>query len=181
VRFLAFLLVAACVAVPSLALADGPSYDDPGMHFTAPEGWKKIQPPDDGKDPVERAGPVVAFVWHQDQIDQESITITTTPSSDDLDSFEHDEEGKLRSASDGTFIKKREKTALANGMPAYFIDARLTNQSGGAVEHYAYLVIDTKRTIEISYAGPYGKADADAVKKLFASLYVVVYPVRRDR
>jgi len=169
---------ALALALGTPALADGPTYDDPGMHFQAPDGWTKLDLPSPSADADSDAPtPVAAFVFDQGRFEQRTITITVKEYSDTLDAFKGEQTSQLRSSSDSAFISQQDKTTLSNGMPAYFIDARLTSQSGADTYRAEYLVIDTKRAIDVAYTSQEDFSVKDA-KAALASLYVVVYPGR---
>ncbi len=160
------------------ARADSLSYDDPGMHFTAPDGWTRLEvPPGDpgGSDKQVVAG----FVLHAGHSDQRSIVITVQPFSGSLDEYEKQHESELRQDSDSAFVEDHTKTTLANGMPAYFFKARTGDvASGHDVERNEYLVIDTKRAIDVAFVGGVGQTSDKDVKAALSSLYVVVYPAK---
>ena len=169
-------------ATPAPARAlDSLAYDDPGMHFRAPEGWARIPlatAPDGGND---KRPPAALFVLHPGKIDQRSIVIDIQPFEGTLDGFESSRESELRSSDSGTFVDHKIKTALGNGMPAFFITV---SQPGGDVGHqlkrYDYLVYDLSRSIDVGYIGRYGDfSEADA-KAALADLSVVVFPRRRS-
>jgi uncharacterized protein GlcG (DUF336 family) len=171
-------------AMSAPALADGLSYDDPGMHFQAPDGWTRLQlaNPDDGSDQNKDSDvPVAVFTWHQGKGDQRTITITIAPFDGGLDQFEKGHESDLHSQSDSAFVQKKTKTALANGMPAYFLTTSLGSSSSATfTQRDEYLVIDTQRSIDVAYSGVAGQFDEQVAKEALASLYVVVYPEKHD-
>ncbi len=178
-----FALVAAGVlmrgsAQPALA-ADPLSYDDPGMHFKAPDGWTRVETPPFDADSSDKQT-VAVFTYHAGKRDERSIVITIEPYSDSLDAFEHGHESDARSGSDSAFIEEHEKVALANGMPAYYFKVRTGDVGGGRdVERCEYLVIDTQRAIDVAFVGAVGEFSDKDVKEALSSLYVVVYPGRR--
>jgi hypothetical protein len=180
VRSLALTLVLASAAagLPGrAAFADDPlSYDDPGMHFKAPDGWTRIDvPPADPNDSDPH--PVAAFSFHAGRSDQRSIVITVQSFDGSLDQFERTHESEMRSASDSAFIEEHSKTSLANGMPAYFFRVRTGDPSTSReLERNEFLVIDTQRGIDVALTGPSGDVSPTDAKAMLSSLYVVVYP-----
>jgi hypothetical protein len=180
--FVAALALAGCCVAASggAAVAGDPlSYDDPGMHFKAPDGWTRLEvPPDDPNSSDKRT--VAAFAYHAGRSDQRTIVITIEPYDGSLDSYERSHESDMRSGSDSAFIEEHTKTALANGMPAYFFRARTGDPSSNHdVERQEYLVIDTQRGIDVALISAVGEVGTQDAKDALASLYVVVYPERR--
>ncbi len=179
-----FVLALALAGVPAVAASapapagDPLSYDDPGMHFKAPDGWTRVDvPPGDpnGSDPH----PVAAFTFHGGRSDEREIVISVQQFDGGLDEFEHSHESDMRSASDTAFIEEHSKTTLQNGMPAYFFRVRTGDPSSSRdVERSEYLVIDTQRAIDAAIVAGVGQVDAKDAKAILSSLYVVVYPVK---
>lgn len=171
------------VAAPSVApapTADPLAYDDPAVHFRAPDGWKRVDLSGAPNDPSGKSVPAAVFYFARDRTDARSIVIQIEPFAGTLDGLVHARESELRSASEGTFVDHETKVTLANGMPAYLVQ---TSQPGGAVGHqvrrYDYIVYDLQRSIDVAYIGRYGDFDERDVRAAFASLSVVVYPRRR--
>jgi hypothetical protein len=167
-------LAFAALAAPAAA-ADPLSYDDPGMHFSAPAGWTRVDiaPGQGGDNP-----PTAAFVYHRGQNDARTIVITIVNSSDDLNSFERQHESTIRqSDSDGaTYVKKRQPMQLTNGMPAILLESTSTRDSGESISRFEYLVIDGQRGITVTYAGATTDVDEKSALAALGSLYVVAYP-----
>ncbi len=157
------------------------TYDDPGMHFRAPDGWKRVDLTGAPNDPSGKAGPAAVFLFAPDRNnDARTILITIEPFAGTLEGLVHSRESVLRSANEGTFVDHETKIALANGMPAYLVQ---TSQPGGPVGHqlrrYDYIVYDLQRSIDVAYVGRYGDFEEKDVRAALASLSVVVYPRRR--
>lgn len=171
-----------CVALAAVLLApaqaaDPLSFDDPGMHFKAPAGFERVdlgaQPQD--ADEGDTSRPAAVFVSNRGRRDQRSIIIEVHPGTESLDAFEANHEQDLRKGSDSARVDKKEKTTLANGMPAYFL--RVSSGDGlQAIWRYEYVVFDGTRDIDVAYTAHQGEVDAQAAKDALASLYVVVYP-----
>ncbi len=174
--FVAALLGLVFAQLGRAALAAGSlSYDDPGMHFTAPDGWDRLDlTASEGSDHA----PAAVFTYHAGKPDARSIVITITQDNESLTSFEGQHEQELRQNSDTTFINKKKATQLANGMPVYFVTSSSTSQNGGFVYRFEYVLIDGQRGITVSYVGGAGANENDALAAL-SSLYVVAYPGRR--
>jgi len=159
--------------------ADSLSFDDPGMHFTAPAGWTRVDqgPAYGGPSDAQADAPAAVFVYHQSQNDQRTIIIEIQPFDGTLDGFEGHHESELHSNNqDATFVDKRSKTTLANGMPAYFLRISSGSDAGHFMRRYEYLVYDGKRTIVVTYAGRQGDFDDKDAQAAMSSLYVVAYP-----
>lgn len=157
------------------------AYDDPGMHFRAPDGWKRIALASDGSAANDgKRPPAAIYVFNAGRSEQRTIVIDIQPFEGTLDGFERARETELHSGTDGTFVDRKTKIALANGMPAYLVQV---SQPGGQVGHqlrrYDYLIYDLQRSIDVAYIGRYGDFDERDVAAAFASLSVVVYPRRR--
>ena len=155
------------------------AYDDPGMHFRAPDGWKRIELADAANDPSAKV-PAAVFTYHGDRSDARTIVITIEPYSGTLEGLEVSKESELRSASDGTFVDRKTKIVLGNGMPGYAI--RVSQPSGPAghqLRRYDYVISDLSRSIDVAYVGRYGDFEDRDVEAALASLSVVVYPRAR--
>ena len=173
-----WVALGAALLVPARA-ADSQTYDDPGMHFKAPDGFERVDSLPAAKDSDDDAPrPAAVFVYHRGQSDQRAIVIEVHDAQDSLDSFTSSHTQDMHKDSDSARVDKKEKTALANGMPAYFL--RVSSGDGlQEVWRYEYLVVDGTRDIDVSYSARQGVVDAQAAKDALASLYVVVYPTRR--
>ena len=172
VSWVVTLGLGAALAAPALG-EDSLSYDDPGMHFSAPAGWTRVDV--SGAQGGQNA-PVAAFVYHAGRSDAHSITITIVDNDQSLDAFERGHETDLRKASDGTFIQNREAMKLSNGMPVFFVKSSTSSDSGQFVARYEYVVIDGQRGITVSYAGNSSDTDEKSALAALSSLYVVAYP-----
>ena len=159
------------------ATPDPLAYDDPAVHFRAPDGWSRLAIAAPATDSGGQRPPVAVYVFHGGQADQRTIIIDIQPFAGSLEGFESAHETELRNQAEGTFVDRRAKTQLANGMPAYFIKV---SQPGGAAGHqlrrYDYVVDDLQRSIDVAYIGRNGDFDEAEAQKALASLSVVVYP-----
>ena len=180
------LVAAALVAALTLgasvhAATDPNSYDDAGMHFAAPDGWLRLPTPDDTTSPGLDAKTVLAaYAFANGKNDSRVISITAEPFDGTLDGAESSHETELRNASDTTLVDHKVKTALANGMPAWFLKISQGSDPFTAVRLYQYIVFDGSREIVTSYSGRQFNFSEDDAKKALASLYVVVYPKHRS-
>ena len=158
------------------------SYDDPGMHFQPPDDWKRIplstdaQVPGGGRDQK----PPVALYIKGNQRNSRVITVSVQDYDGTLDAFEVTHDQALRNDLDSIYVVKKEKTTLANGMPAYWLHVNSGNEAGKYVQRYEWVVVDTKRSIIVSLIGHQGDFTDDEAAKDLSSLYVVVYPAHRE-
>ncbi|GAC1302381.1 MAG: hypothetical protein NVSMB19_11650 [Vulcanimicrobiaceae bacterium] len=178
-------LVASPTAVPTAVPAPLPTrdplaYDDPGMHFRAPDGWTRVALATNATESVGKRPPAAVYVLHPGKAEQRTILIDIQRFDGTLDGFERTRESELHSEADGTFVDRKTKTALGNGMPAYFVQvSQPGGQAGHQLRRYDFLVYDLQRSIDVAYIGRYGDFDEAEAKAALASLSVVVYPRRR--
>ncbi len=180
--FACFAFVLA-IAGPAFA-ADG-DYDDPGMHYSPPPGWEKINltaapgaetpSPDDDNRP-----PVAVYAYHRGQSDQRTIVINIKNFDGSLETFDSAHESEVRKSADSAFLDKPIKTSLANGMPVYLLKISEGKDPGHFMERYEYLMIDGTRSISVSYSGRQGDFSKQDAIDAFKSLYVVAYPRHRS-
>ncbi|MDQ2858826.1 MAG: hypothetical protein M3R53_09290 [Candidatus Eremiobacteraeota bacterium] len=177
------LLAALAFTRGGIASAAEPlSYDDPGMHFQAPDGWTRIElrKPEGADQGSDDGAPAAVFGWHAGQTDQRTIVITIKPFSGTLAGFESQHESDLRGGSGGTFVDKRTQTTLPNGMPMYVVRVSQGNEIGRFIRRYDYLIFDGERGIDVAFIGRQNDFDEKDVQAALSSLYVVTYPRRRS-
>jgi hypothetical protein len=172
---------AAPVARPALAQADATpapstlSYDDPAVHYTAPEGWTRIEIPEGAGE----GAPTAAFTKEFSRYDTRVISLKIDRYDGSLNGLEATHESDLRSQFEDVFIDKKTQIVLSNGMPAWQLKYTAGSSSGQSVRTMEDVVYDGKRSIELSYSGRAGSYDdKDAVAAL-STLTVVVYPEGR--
>jgi hypothetical protein len=177
-------LMVALLALPAIAgaqdqatpPADPLEYDDPAMHYTAPQGATLVGTIEHptlatlSQDPT----PVARWVIGKDQ-SVKVISIVMELYSGSLDGFETTYADDLRSDDDSTLIKSKDPVLLQNGMPAMFLDI---TQGSGFNTHkiYAYLWIDSQRAVILSVEAMLGYLEADQAKRLLAGATAVKYP-----
>lgn len=152
-------------------------FTDPALTFTAPAGYLKANIPphdptqfDDGK-----ATMVAAFAQRDGR---RMISITMESFQGTLAGWEMVTENEIRDQADGVFIKHKDLTTLANGMPAYWQE--ITVGSGfQTVKRYQYVWIDGVRGVVLSITGRYGDISEDDAKKALANASAVAYPINR--
>jgi hypothetical protein len=185
------------LAIPWVARADDPpaastlTYDDPAMHYQAPDGWTRRAV---GGGPPSGDDPQVIAMWVKSfaHSDPRTITITVQNFQGDLDAAQSQMETQLRNAGSGggggggdddngggVFFDRKDKITLPNGMPARYLKVSTGSGAGAMARLYQYLVVDGKRMIVVTYAGRDGYfGDKDALDAL-STLTVVLYPPGR--
>ena len=182
IRSLVTVAIAAALALGTSAAAatDPLSYDDPGMHFKAPDGWVRIPIPGESTSPgLEAKTTLAAYGFSNGKNDSRIISITAEPFDGSLDGAESSHETDMRNSSDTTLVDHKTKMVLANGMPAWFLKISQGSDPFTAIRLYQYVVFDGTREVVASYSGRQFNFSEDDAKKALASLYVVVYPGKR--
>jgi hypothetical protein len=173
-----FLVALFCIAAPAAARADaGPSYDDPAIHFSAPEGWEKQDVP--AQDSHSRGGVVAVFTRDFGRYDKRSITIRIEPFAGSLDGLAGSHESDLRTQSDSVFVDKKTRITLTNGMPAWMLKISFGSEPGRTIRDVEYVVYDGRRSIIASYAGRAGTFEDKEAAAALSALSVVLYPEGR--
>jgi hypothetical protein len=171
------LALAVCcgLVMPSAGRADDAnlSYDDPAVHFSAPDGWERQDvPPQSGPG----AHYVAAFMKKFDRNDIRSITLRIESYTGTLDGLQGSHESDLRTQAESVFVDKKARITLTNGMPAWLMKISIGQEAGRIVRAVEYIVADGRRSIIVSYAGRAGAfEEKDAVSAL-STLSVVLYP-----
>jgi hypothetical protein len=176
----AVVVLAASLASRANADTDPLSYDDAGMHYQAPAGWHRIPAPQDSSSPGLDDKKVLAiYTYAPSKTDARIISIVADPFDSGLDAAESSHETDMREESDTALISGKNRTTLANGMPAWFLKATEGDDPFKSSQIYEYVVFDGSRRIVVAYSGhQYGFSEDDA-KKALSTLYVVVYPKHR--
>jgi hypothetical protein len=152
------------------------AYDDPAIHFAAPPDFVRLRPAKTTL-PVDKK--VVIFAQRYQSDAQKTIVITIANYNGTLDGLEANVENDLRSNSSDSFIDKKQKLTLANGMPAWWVRTSIGQTAGAMYTAYEWIVTDGKRSIIASYTGHVGTfSEADA-RAALGSLAVVLYPEGR--
>jgi hypothetical protein len=184
----ASLLAVLLALLPSLVLAqevpqggqpvgDPSVFDDPGMHFQAPAGYKLL-----GKHPVneEELGddPQTVAGWTSGEKPPKVILIQQESFDGDLSSFDGVYEQQLRSQFDDALISHKESISLQNGMPAMFME--MTSGSGFN-ERKGYVVIwaDGARGVAIMLMAQLGDLNDATAKRVLSDATAVRYPAGR--
>lgn len=178
-KVLSFVALVAVVFLARPAFADDLSYDDPAMHFRAPDGWQRINLGDtSGNDDA----PAAVWVLTANKNQPRSITITISNYQGSLDEFATSHQTSLRTSvgDNGVVLTDhKDQTKLANGMPVVYFVWTLSTDKDAPLKNYEDLFIDGQRSIAVKFTGYAGDVtDADAAAAL-SSLYAVAYPRRR--
>ncbi|MDE2483442.1 MAG: hypothetical protein KGN02_14795 [bacterium] len=174
--------------VPALAVAQVPGatptpdpmvYDDPAIHFQAPSGWypvgqRRIKPDDLGSNPEAVAGWVNSSTGRV-----ESLVLQLQSFSGSLDDFETTYEQEMRQEFSGTFIKNKERTSLANGMPAYYMEMT-TGEGFTTTKAFIVIWIDGVRGVALVVNGPLDNISANVAKAIMRKAKATQYPLGRD-
>ena len=153
-------------------------FADPAMRFTAVDGYLKAPIP--VHDPVQFEQPtiVAGFVYHPNKQDMRGISIQMEDFQGSLQGYEMVVENNLRDQIDGVFFKKKQLTALPNGMPAYWQD--ITIGSGfDTLKRYQYVWIDGVRGVQLSITARLGALSEDQAKAALANVSATAYPVNQ--
>ena len=159
---------------PAAVLADGSlSYDDPAIHYSAPDGWTRVdvEPGDDA--------PAAVFRKTFERYDTRAIMLKLQPYDGSLDGLETTHESEVRQQQDDVFIDKKMKITLSNGMPAWQLRLSMGQMSGNAIRSIEYLATDGRRSIVLSYSGRSGTFDDSVAIAALSTLTVVLYPAGR--
>lgn len=154
-------------------------YDDPAMHYDAPAGWVRIPV---SRLPSNQTGfqPLAIFTRDQGRYEQKTIIIAAEPYEGTLDGFESSTENELRSGSEVTFVDKKTRLVMKNGMPAYWMKISRGDQAGKLYQTYQYAIFDGKRGIVASVSARLGDVREEQAREWLSSLRVVLYPRNRN-
>lgn len=172
------LAVSFGLVVPSAVRADDAklSYDDPAVHYSAPDGWYRQNLPPEAE---QSAHYVAAFGKTFDRNDTRTITLRIEPYTGSLDGLASSHESDLRSQAESVFVDKKTKITLANGMPAWLMKVSIGQDAGRIVRDFEYVVFDGRRSIIASYVGRDGTFDDKEAISALSTLSVVLYPSGR--
>lgn len=154
--------------------AASPAYDDPAVHFAAPPGWERI--PFAAGSTEASPQPVAFFVKDRDEANRRTIVIEIGPYAGTLDGLADLRESELRAKYEGSFIDRKARVLLVNGMPAGWIRVSFGSQAGHMYERYESIVFDGRRRIVAAYTARRGEADEKEARTALGGLSVVLYP-----
>ena len=165
-------------ALPALA-DNNLSYDDPSVHYTAPDGWTRLDVPAANPENSSEETPVAVFQKAFGRIDNRIITLRIGRYEGSLDGLESTHENDLRSGGQSVFVEKKTKVTMPNGMPAWQIKYSSGEDVGQSVRAFDVVVYDGRRSIILTYAGRTASFSDDDALKALSSLTVVLYPEGR--
>lgn len=155
-----------------------PEFNDPAMHFAPPGDY--FTAPVAPHDPrvFETPATVAVFVKNPGKEDVRVISVAMENYEGSLDGFEVSSENIAREQQDGVFITHKERTSLANGMPAYWVE--LSFGSGfQSQKRYQYEWVDGVRGVTVSISGRLGEVDQKSARAALKDLSATLYPIRR--
>ena len=181
--FLAMLaLVATLDAMPTpqpTATPDWHVYNDPAMHFRAPDGFFPI-----GQRHVavgdlteDQATTVAGWIYPlKDHVRR--LVIQQEYYDGDVSGFDSVLESQMRDQFQDAFFKNKEHTTLKNGMPAMFVD--MSSGEGFNIQKVFMLIwADGQRGVVVSVACALGDLDTNAARALLTDATAVRYPIGR--
>ena len=180
-RLLVALSIACCLVTSVAAVrADDAnlSYDDPSIHYTAPDGWTRIDL-SAATGQSGSAGVVAAFTKTFGRYDQRAITLKIEDYSGGLDEAEGSYESEMRGGAESVFVDRKTRVTMPNGMPAWFMKISIGSEAGNIARIFQYVIVDGKRRIVASYSGRAGYFDEKDATSGLSGLAVVLYPQGR--
>ena len=165
-------------ATPQPTPSDWMVYDDPAMHFRAPDGWRPV-----GQRQIDvqqlTDDPVVVAAWFDPDKDHpRKIVINQESFEGDYKAFEAELESQLRDKFDDPFFKNKQDTKLRNGMPAEFMEMS-TGSGFNVTKFYILLWADGQRGVAILLSAQLNDLSGDAARHLMSDVTAVRYPVDR--
>ena len=175
---IAAIAALALLLLPGAAIGASNTYSDPAMSFTAPSNYVQAAIP--AHDPTDFSDPAVvaAFAANAGKVEQRVITITMENFDGDVDGFETLSENELRTQTDGVFVKKKERTTLSNGMPAYWQEISV-GTGFDEIKRFQYVWADGVRGVTLAISARLGEIDEATAKRDLATAYAVLYPKNR--
>lgn len=188
-RPLALLALAALMLAPFSARAqeatatpnpNPQTFNDLGMHFTAPSMFRPIGQKN-GLKVADLNDPAVVAIWVLPGQHPKQLIIMQQAFSGSLGAFEQQYTQQLRNeGGEGALIRNKQDVRLKNGMPAKYLE--MTSGEGFDV-HKAYveLWVDGYRGCAVVFSALVSEADEKTVKSYFADLSAVQYPYDREQ
>ena len=167
-------------ATPQPTPSDWMVYEDPAMHFRAPDGFRPV-----GQRQIDvqklTDDPTIVAAWVQpDPNHPRRLVVEQEYFEGDYQAFEAQLESSLRDQFDDPFFKGKQQTKLRNGMPAEFME--MSSGSGFNVQKfYILLWADGQRGVAILLQTQLNDLDGDAARRLMSDVTAVRYPVGRDQ
>jgi hypothetical protein len=166
-------------ATPQPTPSDWMVYEDPAMHFRAPDGWQPVgQRQIDAQKLTDDAVVVAAWVYPNREHPRK-LTISQEYFEGDYKAFEAQLESQLRDQFTDPFFKSKQDIKLRNGMPAEFME--MSAGSGFDVtKTYVLLWSDGVRGISILLTAQLNDLDGVSAQHLMSDVTAVRYPAGRD-
>jgi hypothetical protein len=155
-------------------------YDDPAMHFRAPDGFypliqsKQVSVDKLGDDPVM----VAAWIYPiKDHVRR--MVLQQEYFEGDVKAFEAEYKGQLRDEFSAPFFKNEEDIRLKNGMPAIYFE--MTTGEGFDIQKFYYVVwADGQRGVAVALQASLDDLTTEVAKALLTDATAVRYPVGRE-
>ncbi|HUN29823.1 MAG TPA: hypothetical protein VMV65_08435 [Alphaproteobacteria bacterium] len=188
-----FILVAlaALLAAPTALRAQVPApgatptpdpqvYNDPAMHFRAPNGFYAL-----GQHPVslENLGddPQVVAGWvYPDRDHPRKLAIQIEYYVGDVGGFDGVLEQQMRDQFETAIFKNKQNTTLKNGMPAMFME--MTSGEGFNVQKGYFLIwTDGQRGVALILITQLNDVSTETARAILSDATAVRYPTGRDQ
>jgi hypothetical protein len=155
-------------------------YDDPAMHFRAPDGFFPIIAPKQVTVDKLTDDPVMVDAWIYPVRDHvRRIALEQEYFTGDAKAFEAQYKGQLRDQFTAPFFKNEEEIRLKNGMPAIYFE--MTSGEGFDVQKFYYVVwADGQRGIAVALQASLDDLSTAVAKTLLADATAVRYPIGRE-
>ena len=164
---------------PAATPSNPREYDDPGVRFISPDNWTMVGA---RKLPLKALDDnlqvVAGWAFNSKDVPQ-AMTLSVQLFEGDATGYETRFESDLRTRIDGAIVKSSERTALSNGMPAYFVDVSYGSGFGSRKE-FAYIWADGTRGVALELTARVGELDAKRAKAIMSNLSAVRYPFERE-
>ncbi len=170
---------AAAATAPPIATLAQRTYDDPAIHYVAPEGVTFVGRREVPYQDASHMTPVAIWGFDVGKSKARIISISYERfSNGSLRGFYATYINEMRSSSgSGTFIR-RKNAVLANGMPAYWLKIS-TGDGFNQMRSYAYVWYDGVRGVVLSEEARAGNISERQAKRDLAGASAVAYPVGR--
>lgn len=188
-RLLGLVVLVALLIAPLGASAQVPvptptinpqTYDDLGMHFTAPPQFRgiaqrKVKVADLGSDPS------VVAAWTSLDDHPIRLLLVQADYSASLDGWDNTYSQTLRNGGESTLIRNHQSIRLKNGMPAHYFE--MTTGTGFDVSKgYIVVWVDGARGVALVLTSLLGQLDEKKAKEiLLGDASAVRYPLYREQ
>ncbi len=174
------LLIVLLGATPApTPTVNGQSYDDLGMHFTAPAQFhplfqRKMKVSELDADPGVVAG------WTTYGQHPHRLLIALSLYNFTLDGWDKTYTQTLRNQGESTMLKNAQSIVLKNGMPARYLE--MTTGTGFAItKGYIVMWVDGQRGVAVILTALVGELDEKSAKEiLLGDASAVRYPLDRE-